>query len=386
MRETLPVFHFFVPLGLIRDGMDRYCAIAEKVSAGERISPAEAEILWRSAPLSLLAKLASEVKRRKSDDAVYYNRNFHIEPTNICLFNCRFCSYRRGADAPDAWSYSLKEIERIVRSRLHSGVTEVHIVGGVHPDHDIHYYEDMIRLVKRLMPHVSVKAFTAIELAYMIGKAGMNFKEGLQLLKDAGMEAIPGGGAEIFDEELRARICPEKGSAETWLSLHAEAHGIGIRSNATMLYGHVETVAQRIDHLERLRRLQDLTGGFDAFIPLKFRRAGNRLGEDLTEVPVTEDMRTLAMSRIYLDNFPHIKAYWVMYGKEAAEMALSFGADDMDGTIDDSTKIYSMAGAEQKPRLTVEDMEAMAFAAGLRAVERDTFYNEINRKGDSPDR
>ena len=201
----------------------------------------------------------------------------------------------------------------------------------------------------------------------------------LRLLREAGMEAIPGGGAEIFDEELRARICPEKGSSQVWLSLHRAAHRLGIRSNATMLYGHVETVAQRIDHLDRLRTLQDETGGFDAFIPLKFRRAGNRLGEGLEEVPVTEDMRTMAMSRIYLDNFPHIKAYWVMYGKQTAEMALGFGADDMDGTIDDSTKIYSMAGAEEKPRLTVDDMRAMAASAGLRAVERDTFYNEIVR-------
>lgn len=359
--------------------MAAYDNIVGKVLADERISSAEAETLWREAPLSLLASLASAVRHRKSGDVVYYNRNFHIEPTNICLFNCRFCSYRRDAGAPDSWNHSLEEIGEIVRSRADSGVTEVHIVGGVHPDHDIFFYADMIRLVKSIMPQVSVKAFTAIELAYMIEKAAMSYREGLQLLKEAGMEAIPGGGAEIFDEGLRARICPAKGSSATWLSLHAEAHRIGIRSNATMLYGHVETVAQRIDHLDRLRRLQDETGGFDAFIPLKFRRAGNPLGEGLAEAPVTEDMRTLAMSRIYLDNFPHIKAYWVMYGKDTAEMALGFGADDMDGTIDDSTKIYSMAGADQRPRLTVEEMKAMASAAGLRAVERDTFYNEINR-------
>lgn len=353
--------------------------IAGKVLAGERISFAEAEELWSHAPLSLLASLASAVRRRKNGEVVYYNRNFHIEPTNVCVFNCRFCSYRRDEGAPGSWNHSLEEVGQIVRSRLASGATEVHIVGGVHPDHDIFFYADMIRLVKSIMPQVSVKAFTAIELAYMIDKAGMGLREGLQFLKDAGMEAIPGGGAEIFDEVLRARICPSKGSASQWLALHAEAHRLGIRSNATMLYGHIETVKQRIDHLDRLRRLQDETGGFDAFIPLKFRRAGNPLGEGLSEAPVTEDMRTLAMSRIYLDNFQHIKAYWVMYGKDTAEMALGFGADDMDGTIEDSTRIYSMAGADQQPRLTVEDMKAMAAAAGLRAVERDTFYNEINR-------
>lgn len=354
-----------------------YEAIADKVLAGGRISTDEALTLWSDAPLSLLGLLATGIKRRVSGNAVYYNRNFHIEPTNICVFNCRFCSYRKTASDPAAWYYTPEQIEELARLRKDSGVTEVHIVGGVHPDHDIHYYADMIRRVKAVLPNVSVKAYTAIELAYMIEKAGMTFVEGLQYLKDAGMEAIPGGGAEIFDEELRAQICPEKGSSQTWLALHRAAHGIGIRTNATMLYGHVETIEQRIDHLDRLRRLQDETGGFDAFIPLKFRRAGNLLGETTPEVPVTDDMRTLAISRIFLDNVPHIKAYWVMYGKETAEMALAFGADDMDGTIDDSTKIYSMAGAQARPSLTVDDMKAMAAAAGMRAVERDTFYNEI---------
>ena len=359
---------------------ERVCGgIAERVAAGGRISRDEAETLWNDAPLSLLAELACGMRHRKSGDVVYYNRNFHIEPTNRCVFNCRFCSYRRPKGDPEAWDYSMEEIEAIARAHAGQGMTEVHIVGGVHPDHDLDYYVEMIRSVKAILPEATVKAFTAIELSYMIRRAGLSLEEGLRRLREAGMEAIPGGGAEIFDEELRARVCPEKGSSQVWLSLHRAAHRLGIRSNATMLYGHVETVAQRIDHLDRLRTLQDETGGFDAFIPLKFRRAGNRLGEGLEEVPVTEDMRTLAMSRIYLDNFPHIKAYWVMYGKQTAEMALGFGADDMDGTIDDSTKIYSMAGAEEKPRLTVDDMRAMAASAGLRAVERDTFYNEIVR-------
>ena len=357
---------------------ERVCGgIAERVAAGGRISRDEAETLWNDAPLSLLAELACGMRHRKSGDVVYYNRNFHIEPTNICVFNCRFCSYRRGAGEPGAWNHSLAEIEEIVRARRDSGVTEVHIVGGVHPDHDIRFYAEMIRLVKRIMPQVAVKAFTAIELAYMIEKAGMGYDEGLRLLREAGMEAIPGGGAEIFDEELRARICPEKGSSQVWLSLHRAAHRLGIRSNATMLYGHVETVAQRIDHLDRLRTLQDETGGFDAFIPLKFRRAGNRSRGLRGTVRKTCGRWPCRVSISITSR--HIKAYWVMYGKQTAEMALGFGADDMDGTIDDSTKIYSMAGAEEKPRLTVDDMRAMAASAGLRAVERDTFYNEIVR-------
>ncbi len=237
----------------------------------------------------------------------------------------------------------------------------------------------MIRRVKALMPGAAIKAFTAIELSYMIRKAGLTTREGLQLLVDAGMESIPGGGAEIFDEELRARICPEKGSTAEWFDIHRTAHRMGLKSNATILYGHIETLEHRIDHLLRLRALQDETGGFNAFIPLKYRNYGNSMSA-IGEVSVVEDMRMLAMSRLVLDNVPHIKAYWVMYGKQTAEMALGFGADDIDGTIDDSTKIYSMAGADDKrPRITIAEIEEMARNAGMRAVERDTFYNEITR-------
>lgn len=360
--------------------MNQCDTIADKILEGARISPLEAELLWNHAPLALLARLACAVKFRKSGNSVFYNRNFHLEPSNICRFHCEFCSYRRDAGQPDAWDYSFEQIEQIVKAHSGGGATEVHIVGSVHPDHGLEYYADMIRLVKRLLPDVSVKAFTAVELACMIEDAGLTFHDGLKLLQAAGMDAIPGGGAEIFDEELRRRICPEKGTAATWLSIHKTAHQLGMHTNATMLYGHVETIAQRIDHLDRLRTLQDQTSGFDAFIPLKFRRSGNPLGAGREEVPVTEDMRTLAMSRIYLDNFPHIKAYWVMYGKQTAQMALGFGADDIDGTIDDSTKIYSMAGAEDsRPVLTIDEINDMARSAGLVAVERDTFYNPLSR-------
>ena len=351
--------------------------IVRKVRSDERIAPAEALVLWHEAPLWLLGELAARRKERVSGDKVYFNRNFHIEPTNLCVFNCNFCSYRRPKGSPEAWDYSLEEVARIARAHAGRGVTEVHIVGGVHPEHDLYYYVEMIRRVKAILPEATVKAFTAIELSYMIRKAGLTIDEGLRLLRSAGMEAIPGGGAEIFDEELRARICPDKGSTAEWFEVHAAAHRLGIPTNATILYGHIECVEHRIDHLDRLRSQQDLTGGFNAFIPLKYRNFGNRMSE-IGEVSVTEDLRMLAISRIYLDNIPHIKAYWVMYGKATTELALAFGADDIDGTIDDTTKIYSMAGADdQRPAMTTEEMRRIVAAAGYRAVERDTFYREI---------
>ncbi len=350
--------------------------IARKVREGGRIAPEEALALASEAPLWLLSELSMGIRRRLNGDKVYYNRNVHIEPTNLCLFNCRFCSYRRPKGSPEAWDYSLEEIEELARRQCGSGITEVHIVGGVHPDHDLEHYCEMIRRVKAILPGVAVKAFTAIELGYMIRKAGLTVREGLERLIAAGMDAIPGGGAEIFDEEVRARICPEKGSTAEWIEVHRTAHELGLHTNATILYGHVENWRHRIDHLDRLRRLQDVTGGFDAFIPLKYRNFGNSMSE-IGEVSVIEDLRMLALCRIYLDNFPHLKAYWVMYGKATAELALAFGADDVDGTIGDSTKIYSMAGADdRRPVMTVAEMERMARAAGLRAVERDTFYRE----------
>ena len=351
--------------------------IADKVRSGRRIDAAEALALWRGAPLWLLGELADGRKRAVSGDKVYYNRNFHIEPTNRCVFNCRFCSYRRPKGDPEAWDYSMEEIEAIARAHAGQGMTEVHIVGGVHPDHDLDYYVEMIRRVKAILPEATVKAFTAIELSYMIRRAGLSLEEGLRRLREAGMEAIPGGGAEIFDEEIRARICPDKGSTAEWLAAHEAAHRLGIKTNATILYGHIEGVEHRIDHLDRLRALQDRTGGFNAFIPLKYRNYGNAMSE-VGEVSVIEDLRMLAMSRIYLDNIPHVKAYWVMYGKATTELALAFGADDIDGTIDDTTKIYSMAGADdRRPRMTADEMRTIVRHAGLRAVERDTLYNEL---------
>ena len=347
------------------------------MSAGERLTAEDAIILWQDAPLWRLGELAVAKKREVSGDKVFYNRNFHLEPTNVCLFNCKFCSFRRPRGSEGAWEWSMEQMEEQVRRYEGTGVTEVHIVGGVHPDHNLDYYCELIRRVKTILPDVAVKAYTAIELSYMIRKAGLSTREGLQRLIDAGMDAIPGGGAEIFDEEVRSKICPDKGSTAEWFDVHRTAHQLGIKTNATMLYGHIESVEHRINHLMRLRELQDATGGINAFIPLKYRNLNNSMSE-IGEVPITDDLRTLAMSRLILDNVPHIKAYWVMYGKQTTEMALAFGADDVDGTIDDSTKIYSMAGAEdQRPKMSVEDMHRMVTRAGFRAVERDTHYNEI---------
>ena len=229
--------------------------------------------------LWLLGQLATERKRRVSGDKVFYNRNIHLEPTNRCVFNCRFCSYRRPKESPEAWDYSMEEVERIARDHAGRGITEVHIVGGVHPDHGLEYYAEMIRRVRGCATGAAVKAFTAIELSYMIRKAGLTTEEGLRVLRDAGMEAIPGGGAEIFDEEVRSRICPDKGSTAEWFDVHRTAHRMGLRTNCTILYGHVERVEHRIDHLDRLRALQDETRGFDAFIPLKYRSFGNPMSE-----------------------------------------------------------------------------------------------------------
>lgn len=357
--------------------MSQWEHIASLVEAGKRLSFDEALTLWQQAPLWRLGELATQRKRAISGEKVFYNKNFHIEPTNLCVFNCKFCSFRQPKGSPKAWDMTMEEVEQMVRSFRGKGITEMHIVGGVHPEHGLDYYCDMIRRVKAILPEAAVKAFTAIELSYMIRKAGLTIDEGLQRLIEAGMEAIPGGGAEIFDEKIRAEICPEKGSTAEWFEVHAAAHRLGIKTNATMLYGHIERIEHRIDHILRLREQQDKTGGFDAFIPLKFRAAHNAMSE-VGETSIIDDLRTLAMSRLLLDNVPHIKAYWVMYGKQTAELALSFGADDIDGTIDDSTKIYSMAGADdRRPTMSIEEIERMCAAAGMRAVERDTHYNEI---------
>ena len=350
--------------------------LTEKIYSDRRLSLEEALFLYEAAPLSDLAVLANYRREQLNGKKVFFNRNFHLEPTNICINDCVFCSYRRNAGEEGSWDYSLEEILAECRRQAGTGITEVHIVGGVHLDRDVRYYAELLMSVKEVLPDVCIKAFTAIEIDYMIRKANISLHDGLLLLQRSGLTAIPGGGAEILDDEIRQQICPKKGSSEVWLKVHETAHKLGIRTNATMLFGHIETPLQRIRHLIKLRDLQDLTGGFDAFVPLKYKSLNNALGK-IGEAPAMEVLRTMALSRLVLDNIPHIKAYWPMLGKELMQMSLLFGADDIDGTINDSTKIYSMAGADKHPVLTDDELRRLVYDAGFIPVERDTLYNEI---------
>ena len=351
--------------------------IADKVASGSRISGEEGLILFKKAELSLLGLLAGIVRRRFNSNYAWFNHNFHIEPTNKCIYNCRFCSYHRNEGDPDSWEYSHEEMLDIVKRFDNKTVSEVHIVGGVHPSFDLHYWGSLIKKIKDHRPSLHVKAFSAIELDYMISSAGLSIKEGLTVLKGYGLDSIPGGGAEIFDKELRKMICDEKASSELWLTIHETAHNLGIPSNATILYGHMETYAHRIDHMEQLRNLQDRTGGFNAFIPLKYKMSNNSMSF-LGEVNIIEDLKNYAVSRIFLDNFAHIKAYWPMIGKENAQLSLSFGVDDMDGTIDDTTRIYSMAGSkEENPSMSTEELCRLIRDAGYIPVERDSLYKPV---------
>jgi len=351
--------------------------IAGKISAGERISTREALGLYQGNYLALLGLLAVEAKKRISGDYIYFNRNFHIEPTNICINHCKFCSYHRNPGQKGGWELSIEEMVETVRANSNKNCTEIHIVGGVHPDRDVWFYAGLLKAVKEAAPGVHIKAFTAVELDQMCKKAGISIEDGLKILIEAGLDSMPGGGAEIFDEILRAEICPDKTSSSEWLRIHEVAHRQGIPTNATMLYGLKETYAERIDHLDRLRELQDRTGGFNAFIPLKFRRENN-LYSSQQETSVVEDLKNYAISRIFLDNIPHLKAYWPMIGKEVARLSLHFGVDDLDGTIDDSTRIYSMAGAEEKrPSASVSELAELIRKSGYIPAERNTLYEII---------
>jgi aminodeoxyfutalosine synthase len=351
--------------------------IASKVAHRERISPAEGVILFEQAELGFLGVLADLVRVRKTANKAFFIRNFHIEPTNICVNKCKFCSYSHHF-SPERWELTTDEIlEKVVSQE--ANVSELHITGAVHPDRDIHYYGELLKKIKAVRPALHVKAYSAVELDYMIKKSGMTINEGLAYLKSCGLDSIPGGGAEIFDETIRKRICGMKSTSSVWLEIHETAHNLGIPSNATMLYGHLESYINRIDHLERLRQLQDRTAGFNAFIPLKFRNSNNEMS-DIAEVSVVEDMKMYAVARIYLDNFPHLKAYWPAVGRKLAQISMSFGVDDLDGTINDSTQIYSLAGAEdQNPVMTVSQMISLITEAKRIPVERDSYYREIHQ-------
>ena len=353
-------------------------SIAEKVKTGQRITDEEGLFLFEKASLGFVGSLANEVRIRKNGDRVYFNRNFHIEPTNIYVFNCNFCSYSKlYAKRDEGWEMSIDQMLHIVKKYDGQPITEVHIVGGVHPKMDLQFFADLLKAIKAHRPELHIKAFTAVEYDYMFRKAKVSVEEGLKFLIAAGLDSIPGGGAEIFDEELREKICADKVDAKGWLLIHETAHKLGLHSNATMLFGHVENYAHRIDHMRRLRDLQDQTNGFNTFIPLKFRNKDNDMS-NISESSVVEDMKTYAIARIYLDNFPHLKAYWPMLGRQNAQLSLSFGVDDMDGTIDDTTKIYSMAGSEeQTPSMTTEELVTLIKQAKREPVERDTLYNVV---------
>ncbi|PHI21788.1 aminofutalosine synthase MqnE [Lewinellaceae bacterium SD302] len=352
--------------------------IAKKVFADERISFDEGVVLYEKAPLGYLGGLANHIREKKHGNKTYFNRNFHVEPTNVCLYTCTFCSYsRRIKKREDGWEYSLDDIMDIVKGYDGKPVTEVHIVGGVLPQYDVAFYSDLFRQIKNHRPDLHVKALTPVEYHYIFKKAKISYEEGMQLMLEAGLDSMPGGGAEIFDEEIRDKIAGGKCSSEQWLRIHEIWHELGKRSNATMLYGHIESFAHRVDHMDRLRKLQDKTGGFQTFIPLKFRNKGNEMS-DVPESTTVEDLRNYAIGRIYLDNFDHVKAYWPMIGRSTAQLSLAFGVDDIDGTIDDTTRIYTMAGSEeQTPALSTEQLVKLIRNVGRKPIERDTLYGVI---------
>lgn len=363
---------------LLSHGDEMIRHITSKVIAGKRITDDEGLWLYEHGEPGALGVLANYIREQKNGSYTFFNRNFHIEPTNVCVFSCKFCSYSREyKNKEDGWELTTSDMLDRVKAYDGIPITEVHIVGGVHPKMDLHYFADVLKQIKAHRPDLHIKGFTAVELDYMFRKAKMTADEGVAYLKAAGLDSIPGGGAEIFAAEIREQICADKCDANRWLEIHEAVHHAGMKSNATMLYGHIENYAHRIDHMRRLRELQDRTGGFNTFIPLKFRNGDNDMS-DVAEVNLMEDLRNYAVARIYLDNFDHIKAYWPMIGRSTATLAQSFGVDDLDGTIDDSTKIYSMAGSEeQSPALTTEQLCEMIKQSGRIPVERDTLYNKI---------
>ena len=353
-------------------------AIGYKVFNKERISFDEGVLLFEKGSLSYLGALANWVRKQKHGNKTYFNRNFHIEPTNLCVFSCKFCAYSKlYAHREEGWELSIPQMLDIVKSYDGKPVTEVHIVGGVHPKMDMAFFIELLKSIKAHRPELHVKAFTPVELDYMFRKAKLTTEEGMKLAHEAGLDSLPGGGAEIFHPEIRKQICEDKVDADGWLSIHEAAHKLGMHSNATLLYGHVEKYWHRIDHMERLRQLQDKTGGFNTFIPLKFRNKDNDMSY-VHESSVIEDMKMYAVSRLYLDNFPHIKSYWPMLGRQNAQLSLSFGVNDIDGTIDDTTKIYSMAGSEeQSPAMNTAQLVTLIKQVNRQPVERGTLYNEI---------
>ncbi|MFB5946696.1 aminofutalosine synthase MqnE [Albibacterium profundi] len=352
--------------------------IAEKVLEEERISFEEGVILFEKGELGYLGTLANYIREKRHGDYTYFNRNFHIEPTNVCVYDCKFCSYSRLIKQRDeGWEMDVDGMMDIVRKYDDEPVTEVHITGGVVPKQNLEFYASFFRRSKEHRPDLHIKALTPVEYYYIFKKAKLSHYEGMKYMNEAGLDSMPGGGAEIFHPEIREQIAADKCNAEQWLDIHEQAHKLGMRSNATMLYGHIEGFHHRIDHMERLRQLQDKTGGFQAFIPLKFRNKDNQMSH-VPEVSVIEDLRNYAISRIYMDNFDHIKAYWAMISRDTAQLSLAFGVDDIDGTLDDTTKIYSMAGSEeQNPAMSTQQLVELIRHVGRHPIERDTLYKVI---------
>ncbi len=352
--------------------------IAEKIINNKRLSQEEGILLFEKGELGYLGALSNYVATNLHNNKVYFNRNFHIEPTNVCIFTCNFCSYSRQYKHKDeGWELSIEQMLDIVKKYDGQAVTEVHIVGGVHPKMNLEFFCELIEKIKAHRPDLHIKGFTAVELDYMFRKANLTIEEGLQKMKNSGLQSLPGGGAEIFDTEIRNIICADKVDAKGWLQIHETAHKLNMPTNATMLYGHTENYAHRIDHMNRLRELQDKTNGFNCFIPLKFRNQNNDMSY-IKEVSVIEDLKVYAISRLFMDNFKNIKAYWPMLGRQTAQLTLAFGVNDLDGTIDDTTKIYSMAGSEEQiPSMSTEDLCNLIENSGKIPVERDTIYNEI---------
>ncbi len=352
--------------------------IAQKVIDNERITESEGLLLYEQGTPGYLGALANHIRERRHGHRTYFNRNFHLEPTNVCIYTCKFCSYSRLIkQRSEGWEYTMEDMMHIIRQYDDQPVTEVHIVGGVLPQYDLPFYTEFFSKIKQHRPDLHVKALTPVEYHYIFKKAKVSYEEGMRLIKESGVDSMPGGGAEIFHPEIREQIAGDKCTGEQWLRIHEIWHELGMRSNATMLYGHIERYEHRIHHMEQLRQLQDKTTGFQTFIPLKFRNQDNEMSH-IPESSVIEDLRNYAIARIYLDNFDHIKAYWPMIGRSVAQLSLSFGVDDIDGTIDDTTKIYSMAGSEeQNPALSTQELVNLIRRVGRQPIERDTLYNVI---------
>ena len=352
--------------------------IYEKVLAGQRLSREDGLRLSASQDLLTIGFLANLVRERLHGKKTYWVYNQHINYSNICANGCRFCAFSRRPGEQGGFILALEEVANKVRDRLHEPITEIHVVGGCHPDLSFSYYLDLVRTIKEMRPEVTVKAFTAVEIAHLAQNEGLAVSEVLLALKEAGVEALPGGGAEVFSDRVRQLLCPEKLSSEGWLQVAKEAHQLGMRTNATLLYGHLETAAERVDHLLTLRKAQDETGGFITFIPLAFQPANTGIAA-LQERTGYIDLKTIALSRLLLDNFAHVKAYWIMLGVKIAQTALYFGADDLDGTVMEE-RIGHMAGASSAEALSPEELETLIRAAGLEPVQRDTFFRPVHHE------